>query len=182
MLMRGGDRRGGGGGGGESRPGAGATTGGPEAAGERQSVGVEVAQIRAIVAELLGPVSLEDALAILLALLDREAETFPRAAARWQAGASSSSTGSRSSTPSSRLAALATLPGPGAGAGAEALIELSDRYGAAARRRATRRLAADSRGSIGTRLRSARVEPVRAIATSPPPLGRTSDAYRKHIR
>jgi hypothetical protein len=39
-------------------------------------------QIRALVAELPGPVGLEDALAILLALLDREPETFSRAAAR----------------------------------------------------------------------------------------------------
>ena len=42
-------------------------------------------QIRAIVAELPGPVALEDALAILLALIDREPQTFPRAAARWGA-------------------------------------------------------------------------------------------------
>jgi hypothetical protein len=40
-------------------------------------------QIRAIVAELPGPVALEDALAILLALVDREPETFPGAAVRW---------------------------------------------------------------------------------------------------
>ena len=43
-------------------------------------------QIRMIVAELPGPVCLEDALAILLALLDREPETFPRAAVRWGGG------------------------------------------------------------------------------------------------
>ena len=43
------------------------------------------AQIRGLVAELPGPVGLEDALAILLALLDREPETFSRAAARWGA-------------------------------------------------------------------------------------------------
>lgn len=86
-------------------------------------------QIRAIVAELPGPVSLEDALAILLvALLDREPETFPRAAARW---------GGRLVLEHRlplvdaqlTLAALAALPGPAAGAGAEALIELSERYG-----------------------------------------------------
>jgi hypothetical protein len=41
------------------------------------------AQIRALVAELAGPVGLEDALTILLALLDREPTTFSRAAARW---------------------------------------------------------------------------------------------------
>ena len=39
-------------------------------------------QIRAAALELPGPVALEDALAILLALLDREPHTFPRAAAR----------------------------------------------------------------------------------------------------
>ena len=85
-------------------------------------------QIRAIVAELPGPVALEDALAILLALLDREPETFPRAAARW---------GGRLVLEHRlplvdaqlTLAALAALPGPAAGAGAEALIELSERYG-----------------------------------------------------
>jgi hypothetical protein len=40
-------------------------------------------QIRAIVAELPHPPGLEDALAILLAILDREPATYPRAAARW---------------------------------------------------------------------------------------------------
>ncbi len=42
------------------------------------------AQIRAIAAEL-PTVGLEDALAILLALLEREPHTFSRAAARWGA-------------------------------------------------------------------------------------------------
>ena len=88
------------------------------------------AQIRALVAELPGPVGLEDALAILLALLDREPGTFPRAAARW---------GCRLALERKltlvdaqlALASLAVLPGPGPGAraGAEALIELADRYG-----------------------------------------------------
>jgi hypothetical protein len=74
------------------------------------------------------PVALEDALAILLALIDREPETFPRAAARW---------GGRLVVERRlllvdaqlALAALAALPGPGAGAGGEALIEISERYG-----------------------------------------------------
>ncbi len=44
-------------------------------------------QIRALVAELPGPVGLEDALAILLALLDREPDSFSRMAARYPAGA-----------------------------------------------------------------------------------------------
>ncbi len=40
-------------------------------------------QIRAIAAELPGPIRLGDALAICLALLDREPETYPRAAPKW---------------------------------------------------------------------------------------------------
>jgi hypothetical protein len=84
-------------------------------------------QIRAAALEL-PHVALEDALAILLALLDREPHTFPRGAARW---------GSRLvlerrlalEDAQLTLAALATLPGPGARAGAEALIELCDRCG-----------------------------------------------------
>jgi hypothetical protein len=84
-------------------------------------------QIRAVAAEL-PRVGLEDALAILLALLDREPHTFSRSAARW---------GSRLTLEHRlpladaqlTLASLATLPGGGARAGAEALIELSDRYG-----------------------------------------------------
>jgi hypothetical protein len=40
-------------------------------------------QIRAIVAELPRPPDLDDALAICLAFLDREPETYPRAAAKW---------------------------------------------------------------------------------------------------
>jgi hypothetical protein len=42
-----------------------------------------VTRIRAIVAELPQPPGLEDALAILLALLDRGPDTYPPAAARW---------------------------------------------------------------------------------------------------
>jgi hypothetical protein len=85
-------------------------------------------QIRALAAELPGPVGLEDALAILLALLDREPTTFSRNAARW---------GSRLvlerkltlDDAQLTLAALEVLPSAGARAGAEALIELSDRHG-----------------------------------------------------
>jgi hypothetical protein len=84
-------------------------------------------QIRAVAAEL-PHVNLEDALAILLALLDREPHTYSRSAARW---------GSRLilerklALPDAQLtlASLATLPGSGARAGAEALIELADRHG-----------------------------------------------------
>jgi hypothetical protein len=81
-------------------------------------------QIRAIVAELPGPVSLEDALAILLALIDREPETFPRAAA---VGRLVLERRLPLVDAQLTLAALAALPGPGASAGAAALIELSGR-------------------------------------------------------
>ena len=84
-------------------------------------------QIRAIVAELPRPPDLEDALAICLALLDREPETYPRAAAKW---ASRFAIERRLTLTDAQLtlAALATLPGDGARAGVEALIELAERY------------------------------------------------------
>jgi hypothetical protein len=84
-------------------------------------------QIRAIVAELPRPPDLEDALAICLALLDREPETYPRAAAKW---ASRFAIERRLTLTDAQLAlsALAALPGDSARAGAEALIELADRY------------------------------------------------------
>lgn len=83
-------------------------------------------QIRAIVAELPRPPGLEDALAICLALLDREPETYPRAAAKW---ASRFAIERRLTLTDAQLvlAALAALPGEGAKAGAEALIELAER-------------------------------------------------------
>ena len=84
-------------------------------------------QIRAVAAELPA-IGLEDALAILLALLDREPQTFSRAAARW--GGRLTLERRLSLTDAQlTLASLAALPGPGARAGAEALIELSDRCG-----------------------------------------------------
>ena len=87
-----------------------------------------VTQIRAIVAELPRPPGLEDGLAILLALLDREPGTYPRAAAKW---------GSRFALKRRltlvdaqlALAALAVLPEPAARAGVETLAELANRYG-----------------------------------------------------
>jgi hypothetical protein len=84
-------------------------------------------QIRAIVAELPRPVGLEDALATCLALLDREPETYPRAAAKW---ASRFAIERRLTLVDAQLtlAALAALPGESARAGTEALIELADRY------------------------------------------------------
>lgn len=76
-------------------------------------------QIRAIVAELPRPPGLEDALAICLPFLDREPETYPRAAARW----ASRFALERPLTlidAQLTLAALAALPSEGARAGAEA--------------------------------------------------------------
>ena len=86
------------------------------------------AQIRGLVSELPRRPDLELALAICLALLDREPAVYPRAAARW---------GSRFALERNlplvdaqlALAALAVLPGDGGRAGAEALIDLADRYG-----------------------------------------------------
>ena len=83
--------------------------------------------IRAAAAELPS-VPLEDALDICLALLDLEPDTYPRTAARW---------GSRLAIERKldlvdaqlALAALAAPPGPRAKAGADALIEISTRYG-----------------------------------------------------
>jgi hypothetical protein len=84
-------------------------------------------QIRAIVAELPRPPGLEDALAICLALLDREPETYPRAAAKW---ASRFVIERRLTLTEAQLtlAALGALAGEGAGAGVEALIELAERH------------------------------------------------------
>jgi hypothetical protein len=83
--------------------------------------------IRASAAELPS-VPLEDALDICLALLELEPDSYPRIATRW---------GSRLAIERKldlvdaqlAFAALAALPGPGARAGAEALIEISTRYG-----------------------------------------------------
>jgi hypothetical protein len=83
------------------------------------------AQIRAIASEL-PTIGLEDALAILLALLDREPQTFSRGAARWSARL----TLERKLTLTDAqlvLAAMAVLPGPGGRAGADALIDLAER-------------------------------------------------------
>lgn len=84
-------------------------------------------QIRAIVAELPRPPGLEDALAICLALLDREPDTYPRAAAKW---ASRFSIERRLTLSDAQLAmaALGALPKDAARAGAEALIELGERH------------------------------------------------------
>jgi len=84
-------------------------------------------QIRAVASEL-PTVGLEDALAILLALLDREPQTFSRGAARW-GGRLTLERRLGLVDAQLTLASLAALPGPGARAGAEALIELAERYG-----------------------------------------------------
>ena len=89
--------------------------------------GTTAFQIRAAAAELPS-VGLEDALAILLALYDREPTTYPRAAARWGARL----TLERRLTLTDAqlaLAALAVLPHRGARPGAEALVELCEQYG-----------------------------------------------------
>jgi hypothetical protein len=64
---------------------------------------------------------------ICLALLDREPDVWPRAAARW----GSWLTLERKLTlPDAQLAlaALAVLPGPGARGGVDALMDLADRH------------------------------------------------------
>jgi hypothetical protein len=85
------------------------------------------AQLRAVAAEL-PTVGLEDALAILLALLDREPQSFSRTAARWGARLTIERRLPLADAQLT-LASLAVLPGAGARAGAEALIELAGRHG-----------------------------------------------------
>jgi hypothetical protein len=85
-------------------------------------------QIRAIAAEIPYPVGLEDALAILLAILDREPGSYSKGAARW---ASRLALEHKLTLADAQLAlaALAVLPTPGARAGVEALIDLAERSG-----------------------------------------------------
>lgn len=82
--------------------------------------------IRSTAAEL-EQVGLEDGLAICLAFLDLEPETFPVAASRWVARLALER---RLTLVDSQLAlaAFATLDGSGARAGVEALIELCARH------------------------------------------------------
>jgi hypothetical protein len=72
-------------------------------------------------------IALEDALAILLALQDREPQTYSKGAARWGARFCLER---RLLLPEAHLtlSALQVLPGPDARAGAEALIELANRH------------------------------------------------------
>jgi hypothetical protein len=85
-------------------------------------------EVELIIDGALPHVNLEDALAILLALLDREPHTYSRGAARW---GSRLILERRLALPDAQLtlASLATLPGSSARAGAEALIELADGHG-----------------------------------------------------
>lgn len=94
----------------------------PYARFRRALGGPSIAVIRSAAAEL-ERIELEDGLAICLAFLELEPETFPRAAARWVARLALER---RLMLPESQLAlaALAALDGAGARAGAEALIEL----------------------------------------------------------
>jgi hypothetical protein len=84
-------------------------------------------QIRAIAHEL-PTVGLGDALAIALALLEREPRSFPRTGARWGARLVLER---RLELVDAQLvlASLATPEGPTAAAGAEALAELTQRSG-----------------------------------------------------
>jgi hypothetical protein len=84
-------------------------------------------QIRAVASEL-PTIGLEDALAILLALLDREPQSFSRTAARWGARLTIERRLPLAEAQLT-LASLAVLPGAGARAGVEALIELAGRHG-----------------------------------------------------
>jgi hypothetical protein len=85
------------------------------------------AQIRAVASEL-PTTGLEDALAILLAIFDREPRSFSRTAARWGARLTIERRLPLADAQLT-LASLAVLPGAGARAGAEALIELAGRHG-----------------------------------------------------
>ena len=82
--------------------------------------------IRGAAAEL-ERIELEDSLAICLAFLDLEPQTFPRAASRWVARLALERALTLSESQLA-LAALAALAGPSARAGAEALIELCLRH------------------------------------------------------
>lgn len=94
----------------------------PYARFRRALAGPSIAVIRSAAAEL-DRIDLDDGLAICLAFLELEPDTFPRAATRWVARLALER---RLTIAESQLAlaALSTLDGPGARAGAEALIEL----------------------------------------------------------
>ncbi|MGD0198289.1 MAG: hypothetical protein ABSC56_10355 [Solirubrobacteraceae bacterium] len=85
-----------------------------------------IAVIRSTAAEL-EHVELEDGLAICLAFLELEQQTFPRAATRWVARLTLER-GLALEESQLALAAMSALSGPAARAGAEALIELCARH------------------------------------------------------
>jgi hypothetical protein len=98
----------------------------PYARLHRALAGASIATIRSAAAEL-DRIELDDGLAICLAFLELEPQTYPRAATRWVARLALE----RSLTLDESqlaLAALAALDGPSARAGAEALIELGARH------------------------------------------------------
>ncbi len=107
--------------------------------------GGSATEIRAIVAELPRPPGLEDALAISLLLLDREPDSYPRVAAKWQARFVLEC---KVTLVDAQLTLAALMVLPHARAGVEALIELCERYGL---RRVDERLArwAERRGLGG---------------------------------
>jgi len=98
----------------------------PYARFRRALDGPSIEVIRSTAAEL-ERIELADGLAICLAFLELEPQTFPRAAARWVARLALERTLTLAEAQLA-LAALAALDGPGARAGAEALIELCARH------------------------------------------------------
>jgi hypothetical protein len=76
------------------------------------------------------PIPLDMALDLCLALLDLEPQTYPQTATRWGCRLAMER---KLTLVDAQLAfaALAALPSPSARAGAEALIEISGRYGLA---------------------------------------------------
>ena len=98
----------------------------PYARFRRALSGTSMVVIRSAAAEL-EHVGLEDGLAICLAFLDLEPETYPRAASRWTARLTlehNLAVGESQLV----LASLAALDTPAARAGAEALIEVCQRH------------------------------------------------------
>ena len=99
----------------------------PYARFRRALSGPSISVIRSAAAEL-EQIGLEDGLAICLAFLDLEPETYPRAASRWVARLGLER-GLGLAESQLVLAALAALEGPAVHAGAEALIALGARHG-----------------------------------------------------
>jgi hypothetical protein len=98
----------------------------PYARLQRALAGASISTIRSAAAEL-DRVELDDGLAICLAFLELEPQTYSRAATRWVARLALER-GLTLGESQLALAALAALEGPSARAGAEALIELGARH------------------------------------------------------